>query len=109
MALIREGTIQQPGNPQSHKAGEIDQHVVKGVGVTIPLTAMTLHGGRSYVIGVYSSSCPIIVCGKQDATRSFPAFSVDRTYHTTDTRGSYTRKAGEDEFDFVGELALASP
>jgi prefoldin subunit 5 len=106
MALFREGSIQQTGVPQFNKLGEIDQSVVKGVGVTIPLTAMTLQANRPYVIGVYSSSCPITVCAKADAIRTFPCFTVDRTYHTTDNRGQYTRKAGEDEYDFVGDISL---
>ena len=94
------------------KIGETDIDATKGEAVTITFSTVALTGA-SYTIGVYSSSCPtaITACPTTMATRDYAqrhGIIIERSYHTTNARGHWTRRAGQDEFDFVGELGISS-
>jgi hypothetical protein len=104
-----EGTLDGAARPS--KIGETDIDAAKGQVVTITFSTIALTGS-SYTIGVYSSSCPtaITVCPTTMATRDFSRHGlvVERSYHTTNARGHWTRRTGQDEFDFVGELGISA-
>jgi len=88
--------------------GEVDQPVDKMQRVTISITALQLHAGKSYVLGVCSSASNAVgACPKADAARSTSLFSIDGSFHTTDPRFPLARKV-EGDFDFVGELTMSN-
>lgn len=106
-AYWREGALDSPGNMR--KMGVVEQQVEKGQMVTINFSAIPLAPGI-HTIGVYSVSCPtaVSVCPRREAQRQFSGFTIERTYHTTNQKGHFNQRAGEDEFDFCGELAISA-
>lgn len=93
---------------QLRTIGEVDQPVEKGQKVTISMTALSLQGGKTYTIGVYSSaSAAVGGCPSTNAERQFDLFTINATFYTIDARHALSKKM-ENDFDFVGELYLSA-
>jgi hypothetical protein len=107
-AFLKEGSIDSTALPR--KIGDVEQAVEKGQLATINFASIPLTGSV-YTIGVYSSSCPTAIAAvpTNAATRDFnhSGFVVGKTYHTTNPRGHWTKRAGDDEYDFVGEVSVS--
>jgi len=106
-AYWREGSLDSAGNMR--KMGAVEQQVEKGQMVTINFSAIPLSVGV-HTIGVYSVSCPTAVaaCPVRESQRVHNGFTIVRSYHTTNQKGHFNQRTGEDEFDFCGELAVSS-
>lgn len=103
-AYLKEGGLDNPSS--FHKIGEpVAQQVDKGQVVQIPVTNVVLAPGL-HTLGIYSSSCPtaVIVCPRAEAQRESNGITLGRSYHTSDQKGNFTRRSGEDDFDFCGEI-----
>lgn len=111
-AQLRECDIASLGPAtQMRTIGEVDQAVnERGAKVTISMTALSLYGGKTYTIGVYSSAGNAVGGVPCDqAQRKFPDFTIESTFHTSEARHALSKKV-ENEFDLVGELYIsASP
>jgi hypothetical protein len=107
-AFCMEGSMDGQSKPQ--KVGEVEVDADKGQIISISFSTIALTG-TAYTIGVYSSSCPtaVVACPTTMATRDYSRHGivVERSYHTTNPRGHWTRRAGQDEFDLVGELGIS--
>jgi hypothetical protein len=108
-ALLRETDIASlTPTTQLRTIGEVDQPVEKGQKVTISMTALSLQGGKTYTIGVYSSaSAAVGGCPTTNAERRFDLFTIDSTFYTTDPRHVLSKKT-ENDFDMVGEIYVSA-
>lgn len=108
-AFCIEGSMDGAVRPS--KVGEVEMDVTKGQLVAISFSTVALTG-NTYTIGVYSTTCPtaITACPTTMSTRDYGrnGIVVERSYHTTNARGHWTKRAGQDEFDLVGELGISS-
>ena len=98
------GSIDSPGLPR--KLGVVDQQAEKGQPVCISFSAFPLAPG-THTIGVYSVTSAISVCPRVDSTRQFGGFTIEKSYHTANQKGHFNIRAGEDEYDFCGELSVS--
>lgn len=105
-AFLKEGGIDSAG--QLRRIGTVEQQVDKGQLVCINFSAVPLPTG-TYVVGVYSVSCPtaIAVCPIRESQREQPGFVITRSYHTANQKGAFNQRAGDNEFDFSGELSVS--
>ena len=105
-AFHKDGPMDSPGSLR--KIGEVEQQVDKGQLVCVNFSAMALEQGV-HTLGVYSVSCPtaISLCPRKESTRQYSGITLGKSYHTTDQKGNYGKRAGEDEFDFSGEIAVS--
>ena len=107
-AYVKDGALD--ATAQFRKVGVVEQMVEqKGQLVCIPLQQpMTLPAGI-HTVGVYSVSCPtaIGVVQRTSDGRTQGAVTLQRTFHTTNQKGYFSARAGEDQFDFCGELSIS--
>jgi hypothetical protein len=107
-AYVKDGALD--ATAQFRKVGVVEQMVEqKGQLVVIPLQQpMTLPAGI-HTVGVYSVSCPtaIGVVQMSGESRTQGPVTLQRTFHTTNQKGYFSARAGEDQFDFCGELSLS--
>lgn len=105
-AYVKEGPLDSAG--QARKIGVVEEQVEKGQLVAISFSAIPLPMG-THTIGVYSVSCPtaIAVCPRKESKRQFAGFTMERSFHTANQKGFFNQRAGEDEYDFSGELAVS--
>jgi hypothetical protein len=105
-AFLKEGGLD--GNGQTQRIGEVHQQADKGELVPIQFSAVSLTAG-TYTLGLYSSSIAAIACCPKDESKrpTYPTFGLGRTYHTTNQRGDWAKRTGEDEYDFCGEIMLS--
>ena len=104
--LLREGGID--GGGQTQKIGVVSEQADKGEAITLHFSSVPLAVG-TYTLGFYSMvPSAVTCCPRDESKRPYDAnFSLGRTYHITNQKGDWAKKAGEDEFDFCGELALS--
>ena len=105
-ALYREGPLD--GSGDTHRVCEV--HQLADRGELVPLTFSTLNfAAGTYTFGLYSTAPNAIACCPRETSRREPNPNVTlgKTYHTTNARGDWGRRAGTDEVDFCGELMLS--
>jgi hypothetical protein len=105
-AYYKEGGIDSPGQPV--KICVVETMATKGSLVTIQFSAIPLALG-THTIGVYSVSSPgaVAVCPRAESSRQFNGFTLEKSYHTTNSKGYITSRTGENDYDFCGEVAVS--
>lgn len=108
----REGSLDVT-SANFRKLGSTEQMVTKGGLVVVQFQPILLSEG-THTLGVYSVSAAtaVAVCAKRDGQKDFAVggplvFTMARSYHTTNQRGLFNQRAGENEYDFCGELGIS--
>ena len=105
-ALYREGGLD--GSGDTHRICEVHQAADRGELVPMAFSTLSFSAG-TYTFGLYSTSPNAIACCPIETSRreTNPNVVLGKTYHTTNARGDWGRRAGSDDVDFCGELMLS--
>jgi hypothetical protein len=102
----KEGAFDAPG--QLRKLSECEVQAEREQLISLAFTAIPLVQG-THTLCVYCPNCStgIAVVPRREATRKQHGLDVTRSYHITDSKGVITKRAGEDDYDFCGDIALS--
>lgn len=105
---LKAGTLDVPG--KFDKIGDVDENAEKFQLMHVNFSSITL-SNPVYCLAVYSASCPTAVSmvPKAVSVRDYTdqGFKITKSYHTSDPRGQFSKRAGADDtYDFIGEIKV---